>query len=199
MSANQIRRLKELDFVKELRNLASLDLCYNPCQKIKYYFQIVVYKLSQLRTLDGNNLTEKDFVKASIFYGGDVETKRETFNANLPDEEFIDRRIFTSHMLDPDSDTEPAEYDFFDKYDEEGNRIDMPPSYLPKQTAYPFGSGKTAVEKMTTVVNMEFVSESVQYMKDKITEYLKEQYDTKKRENEETNQRLDSQHRQTYS
>lgn len=173
-SANNITSMRELDQLKAIDFLTNLDLSYNPCQKIKFYKTIVVFKLPQLRSLDGLEITAKDFVKAEIFYGGDVEAKKAIFKDVLPEEEFIDRRTFTSHMLDPDSDTEPAEYDFFDKYDENGDRIEVPPSYLPQGTAYPFGTGRTEVDQMATVVNLEFITESVDYMRQQIVRYLQE-------------------------
>lgn len=151
-------------------------MSYNPCQKVKFYKIIVFYKLPQLRSLDGNEITEKDFVKAEIFYGGDVKAKEDIFNELLPEEEFIDRRIYTSHMLDPDSDTEPAEYDFFDKYDEDGNLINDRPTYLPKNAAYPFGTGRPGVEPMATTINLEMITQSVDYMREKISQYLQERH-----------------------
>lgn len=173
-SANGITSMKELEHLKDIDFLTNLDLSYNPCQNIKFYKIIVVHKLPQLRSLDGLEITEKDFVKAEIFYGGDVEAKKRIFQEVLPEEEFIDRRIFTSHMLDPDSDVEPAEYDFFDKYDEDGKKMDVAPSYLPNGTAYPFGTGSRGIEQMTTVVNLEYITQSVDYMREQIIKYLQD-------------------------
>ena len=172
VSSNLIRNLKELASVEGISHLTSLDLSYNLCQKVKYYKLILIHRLPQLRTLDGQAVTAQDFVKAEIFYGGDVQAKQGIFKRLMPDEEFIDRRIFTSHMLDPDSDEEPAEYDFFDQYDEDGRKIDQPPSYLPVGRAYPFGSGPNAVQPTQTVVNLDFVAQSVDYMREQISQYL---------------------------
>jgi len=173
ISANLIRNLKELDNVKSLDHLTCLDLSYNHCQKIKFYKIVMVYKLPQIRTLDGVDITPEDYVKAEIFYGQEVEQKKQIFKSILPEEEFIDRRIFTSHMLDPDSDTEPAEYDFFDKYGEDGKKIDNPPSYLPKGRTYPFGTGR-GIDPPNTTIDLDFVAASVEYMKEQIDNYLKE-------------------------
>lgn len=175
-SGNSIKSLKELDSLKGIDFLTNLDLSYNACQKVKFYKIIVFYKLPQLRSLDGNEITKKDFVKAEIFYGGDVDAKNRIFNELMPEEEFIDRRIYTSNMLDPDSDTEPAEYDFFDKYDEDGNLINTRPTYLPKNAAYPFGIGKPGVEPMATTINLEMITQSVDYMREQISNYLKERH-----------------------
>ena len=171
-----IRGLKELDALKDLSQLASLDLAFNTCQKIKFYKIIIIHKLPQLRSLDGVEITAQNYVKAGIFYGDEVEDKKKIFKTILPEEEYIDRRIFTSYMLDPDSDTEPADYDFFDKYDENGNRIEEKPGYLPADRAYPFGTGKgnSGVEPMMSTVNLEFVAQSVDYMRQQIMDYLKE-------------------------
>ena len=167
-----------MDSVKDLEQLATIDLSYNTCQKTKFYKTIVVYKLPQLRSLDGSDITPQDYVKSAIFYGEDVEARKKIFGEVLPEEEYIDRRIFTSHMLDPDSDTEPAEYDFFDKYDEEGAKIEERPGYLPPSKPYPFGTGASGVEPMPTTVNLDFVAESVDYMREQIMNYLKERSQT---------------------
>ncbi len=52
-----------------------------------------------------------------------MEDKRRIFNAILPEEEFIDRRIHKSEYLDPESDSDNDDYDFADKYDTNGRKL----------------------------------------------------------------------------
>ena len=69
MSCNEIRKIKELDALCGLANLTKLDLCHNVCQQLKLYRTQVIYKLLQLRELDGVHITSKEIIKAQIFYG----------------------------------------------------------------------------------------------------------------------------------
>jgi len=41
-------------------------------------------------------------------------------------------------MIDIESDSEPGDYDFFEKYDEHGDALQTRPKYLGKQEKYPF-------------------------------------------------------------
>ena len=115
MSSNKIKKLKELDNIRDLPYLTDLDLCYNQCQKFKFYKLQIIYKIPSIRVLDGVPVTAKDLVKAEIFFGHDLQDKKELFNEIFEDEEFVDRRLVHSHMLDPESDEEADDYDFFDK------------------------------------------------------------------------------------
>lgn len=83
-------------------------------------------------------MTPKDIAKAEIFYGHDLEDKKNIFNSVLENEEFVDRRIFRSEILDPETESDIAEDDFFDKYDENGVQIHEKPQYLSSNTKYPF-------------------------------------------------------------
>lgn len=115
VSSNKIKKLKELEHVQDLPYLSNLDLCFNQCQKFKFFRIQVIYKIPQLRVLDGVEITAKDLVKSEIFFGHDLQDKKEIYSRVLPDEEFVDRRLISSHMLDPESDSEVGDYDFFDK------------------------------------------------------------------------------------
>lgn len=140
LSCNEIRKIKELDALIGLASLTKLDLCHNVCQQLKLYRTQVIYKLLQLRELDGVHITSKEIVKAQIFYGHDQEEKRSIFENLLPNEheQFVDRRLYTCNMIDIESDSEPGDYDFFEKYDEHGEAIEKKPKYLPKGAEYPF-------------------------------------------------------------
>jgi hypothetical protein len=65
--------------------------------------------------LDGVKIKAEDVAKAENFYGHDIEDKRAIFNKMLENEEFVDRRLFKSQMIDPETQSEAGDYDFFDK------------------------------------------------------------------------------------
>ena len=69
LSSNEIKKIKELDRQSSLPYQTKLDLCHNSCQTLKLYRLRVIYKLSQLRELDGVQITPKEVVKSEIFYG----------------------------------------------------------------------------------------------------------------------------------
>jgi len=106
--------------LESLDDLSDLDLCYNPVQKRKYYRYQVIYKLPQLRSLDGVTIDEKEPVKAENFFGIDKEDRMRIFAKVLPEEEFVDRRIHKSEYLDPESDSDNDDLDFVDRYDAQG-------------------------------------------------------------------------------
>ena len=59
-------------------------------------------------------------VKAENLYGQDVDERNRIFKSILPEEEFIDRRIHTSDLIEAESDSIGEEVHFIDKYDEHG-------------------------------------------------------------------------------
>jgi len=59
-----------------------------------------------LRSLDGQDVSHFEKVKADILFGADLENKKEIFKNFLPDEQFIDRRLFVAEQIDPESDSD---------------------------------------------------------------------------------------------
>lgn len=102
--------------------LNSLDLSYNPLQERKYYRLQVVYKLPMLQLLDGGPLSGEEVVMAESLYGLDVEEKYNIFKKHLPEEEFIDRRIHKSELIEAETDSEGENNNLVDEYDEEGRK-----------------------------------------------------------------------------
>lgn len=82
---------------------------------MKFYKTQVIYKIPQLRILDGVYITAQDIAKSENFYGHDIDSKKEIFHSILENEEFVDRRVYKSQMLDPETESEPGDNDFFDK------------------------------------------------------------------------------------
>ena len=52
-----------------------------------------------------------------------VEDRKRIFLEVLPEEEFIDRRIDNSEMIEPESDSENDNIKFVDEYDKTGAKI----------------------------------------------------------------------------
>ena len=100
--------------------LSHLDLSFNPIQERRYYRTQVIYKLLMLQTLDGTPLSNEETVRAEDFYGLHVEEKFNICKKNLPEEEFIDRRIHKSELIENETDSEGEQNNFIDDYDEDG-------------------------------------------------------------------------------
>jgi protein phosphatase 1 regulatory subunit 7 len=86
-----------------------------------------LYYLPKLRTLDGQEVNSVDKVKADILFGHDLMNKKAIFHSFLPEEEFIDRRLFVSEQIDPESDSD----------DEKETMDNLEHARLMKMTNYP--------------------------------------------------------------
>jgi hypothetical protein len=73
-----------------------------------------------LHKLDGVPLTGKEITTAESFYGLDYEERQTIFVKKLPEEEFVDRRVFKAEMIVNETDSEGEGNRFVDEYDEEG-------------------------------------------------------------------------------
>lgn len=70
-----------------------------------------------LQTLDGTPLTNEEVQRSEDFYGLYVEEKFNIFKSVLPEEEFIDRRIHRSELVENETDSEGEQNNFVDDYD----------------------------------------------------------------------------------
>ncbi len=53
-------------------------------------------------------------MKAENLYGEDIEERHRIFKEILPEEEFIDRRLNTAEMIDPESDSDTNDAEIMD-------------------------------------------------------------------------------------
>ncbi len=106
LSSNNISRAKQVAYISELPFLTDVDFCYNDVQNRKFYRYQILFYLPQLRILDGQEVTFYEKVKADILFGADIENKKEIFKTFLPDEQYIDRRLFVSDQIDPESNSD---------------------------------------------------------------------------------------------
>ena len=96
-------------YIEDLPLLTEFDLSFNPIQCKKYYRFQVLYRIPQLRRLDGVDITAKEKVKAENLHGLDLDDRKTIFKTLLPEEEFVDRRIKTYEDIDPESDSSAEE------------------------------------------------------------------------------------------
>ena len=106
LSSNKISHCNQVAYLTELPFLTELDFCYNEVQNKKFYRFQILYYIPELRKLDGQDVTHFEKVHADNLFGADLENKKEIFKAYLPEEDFVDRRLFLSEQIDPESDSE---------------------------------------------------------------------------------------------
>ena len=106
LSSNKISHCNQVAYLTELPYLTELDFCFNEVQNKKFYRFQILYYIPELRKLDGQEVTHFEKVHADNLFGADLENKKEIFKAYLPEEEFVDRRLFLSEQIDPESDSE---------------------------------------------------------------------------------------------
>ena len=83
---NCIGKVREVEFLERLPLFSSLLLQGNPCSDLPFYRRRVVFRLQQLRVLDGIDVTSDDKVKAVNLHGGDesdLKHRRETFRKHF--------------------------------------------------------------------------------------------------------------------
>ena len=106
LSSNKISHCNQVAYLTDLPFLTELDFCFNDVQYKKFYRFQILYYIPELRKLDGQEVTHFEKVHADNLFGADLENKKEIFKAYLPEEEFVDRRLFLSEQIDPESDSE---------------------------------------------------------------------------------------------
>lgn len=120
---NYISKISELSMIENLQELTELDLCFNPVQNRKYYRLQVLFKIPQLRNLDGTEITCEEKIKSENLYGLDLNDRETIFKSLLPQEQFVDRRINKMEDIEPESESDPENYDPMEPYEEKGSQI----------------------------------------------------------------------------
>ena len=93
LSLNNIVKVLQLQFIERLSLLTDLDFSFNPIQNKKHYRSQVLYHIPQLRELDGVLIIAEEKAKSGNLHGVDLQDRDQIFNALLPQEKFIDRRL----------------------------------------------------------------------------------------------------------
>ena len=99
IASNEITCLDQIDALSSVGLLSSLDLSMNPCQSIKFYRFHVIFLLAQLSVLDGQTVDPKEATKAAAFFDQSVGLDKQHFKSVLPNENFIDKRVFMQTLV----------------------------------------------------------------------------------------------------
>ena len=122
---NYISKISELGMIENLQELTELDLCFNPLQNRKFYRYQVLFKIPQLRNLDGVEVTCEEKIKAENFHGLDLNDRETIFKSLLPEEKFIDRRINKVEEIEPESESDPENVEFINHYEEKASQLSL--------------------------------------------------------------------------
>ncbi|GMI12907.1 hypothetical protein TrLO_g3694 [Triparma laevis f. longispina] len=90
---NEIKVIRQVEFLAKISKLAQLNLKGNDCSKLEFYRLRVMSRLSGLAVLDGEDVSAEEKVKAVNLYGGegsDLANRKATWAACFPDQEFVD-------------------------------------------------------------------------------------------------------------
>ena len=125
LSKNDITQINELLSLEGMTYLQQLDLCFNALQEVRYYRNQILFRLPMLEVLDGTPVTPVEVVKAENMYGIDVAARAQIFKDILPEEDFVDRRIHVSELIEAETDAkEEGKNGFIDQYDEESRKVE---------------------------------------------------------------------------
>lgn len=94
LASNRIDDLGEVRNLQKLKYLRSLNLTDNVCLSLNFYLYLMIHTLPQLLILDGHEISVKDKTETEVFFGMDVESRKKIFENHLPQEQFVDYRIF---------------------------------------------------------------------------------------------------------
>ena len=74
----------------------------------------MLFKIPQLRNLDGRLISPEEKIKAENLHGLDLNDRETIFKSILPQEEFVDRRIYKIDDIEPESEDEPTSNGFLE-------------------------------------------------------------------------------------
>ncbi|GMH61887.1 hypothetical protein TrST_g1057 [Triparma strigata] len=90
---NEIKVIRQVEFLTKIGKLAQLNLKDNECSKLEFYRLRVLSRLSGLAVLDSEDVSAEEKVKAVNLYGGegsDLVNRKATWAKCFPDQEFVD-------------------------------------------------------------------------------------------------------------
>lgn len=130
---NYISKISELEMIENLQELTELDLCFNPLQNRKYYRFQVLFKIPQLRALDGVEISCEEKIKAENLHGLDLKDRETIFKSLFPEEnysrdttvKFVDRRINKIEDIEPESESDPENVEFMDHYEDKNSQLSL--------------------------------------------------------------------------
>ena len=145
LSSNKLSRCNQVGYLTELPFLTDLDFCFNEVQTKKFYRYQILYYIPGLRRLDGQDVTHFEKAKADILFGADLPERKNIFNAYLPEEHFVDRRLFVCEQIDPESDSEEENFENKDNKRVTGNisKNNVSLSSIGRKTKDDYGYGES--------------------------------------------------------
>jgi len=99
ISENRVAHIQEIEGLQSFPFLCDLLLAPNPIAELPQYREQVLHRLPNLRLLDRQAASAEEKVKADVIYGNDVERRKVIFDAQLPEETFVDRRLVTQEGI----------------------------------------------------------------------------------------------------
>jgi hypothetical protein len=99
LACNSISSLDEISLLSTLSLLSALDLSMNFCQSLKFYRFQIIFMLPSLTVLDGQPVDPKEQVKADCFFDQFIDMEKNIFLEELPQEKFIDKRVFMYNLV----------------------------------------------------------------------------------------------------
>ncbi|CAD7922927.1 unnamed protein product [Amoebophrya sp. A25] len=97
VTENKIKATEELSRLPT--TIADLYVTPNPVSELPFFRLQILRLLPHLRTLDDVPATPQEKVKANVAFGDDLGRQEELFEAILPREQFLDRRLITEELL----------------------------------------------------------------------------------------------------
>lgn len=91
-SHNEIKAVRQAEFLQGLPVLVVLTLSGNPVYTAEHYRQRIILRLQNLTKLDGDDITPQEVIKAINFHGGegsDLQSRIENHKRLFPDEKFV--------------------------------------------------------------------------------------------------------------
>jgi hypothetical protein len=101
-----VRKVNQIKYIENLPLLTEVDMCVNPLQTTKYYRLRCLFHMPQLRMLDGVVVSSEEKVKAENLHGFEMQDREIIFKSLLPEENFVDRRIFSIEDVAPESESD---------------------------------------------------------------------------------------------
>ncbi len=69
MAQNNIDKIRQILFIENLGLLTEIDMSFNPIQNRRYYRSQILFRIPQLRKLDGLVIKPEEKVKAENLHG----------------------------------------------------------------------------------------------------------------------------------
>jgi hypothetical protein len=94
ITSNLVNDIGEIYALQNLKFLCNLDARENQFETINFYKYLVIQALPQLLKYDGQDILPEEKADTDVFFGKDIEARRNIFSEHLPQEKFTDLRLY---------------------------------------------------------------------------------------------------------